>query len=225
VKVRRNQLVATILIISFLLNPILATANSGNTPNLMHDIFSNEMDSTSRKIEYKVNVLYDSSDSTCSKAAATLQSVLSTSGLTLSMIPVTNEETLFKYKRGSKMNIYVFHGTELGMMIGSETVYWQTMSRMLDVSQIEHHLFQVCHSNILEILHEDKSVFGLQGSIDREIAIFGALSSIYEILKASPDPEHQPLVDSMFDVSSYYLLSNLNNILQRALDPRETLDG
>lgn len=224
-KPRRNQLLALILIISFLINPILATANAGNTPNLSGDLFTAEMESKTRKVEYKINVLYDSSDSTCSKAAANLKQELSSSGLSLNMVPVENKDTLFKYNKGSEMNIYIFHGTERGMLIDSQLVYWQTLNRMLTESKIDNHIFQVCHSDILEILNGGKSVHGLQGSTDREIAIFGALSSIYETLNASTNPLHKPIAETMFDTTSMYLLTNLNTILQRGLEPRETLDG
>lgn len=221
VRRRRYQILAAFLIVLFVMNPIVAIANSGQITDVK--MFSTNMESKSRNNEYRVNILFDASDITCVRAARELEARLQSTELILRMIAVDSEESLFIYTKNSEMNIYIFHGTQRGMLLASELIHWQTIERLVRDSRTEHHIFQVCHSNILEMILPGFSVHGLQGTIDREIALFGALSTIYEILDSSP--LYVELTDSVFDITTSYLLENLHNILQRGLEPREPLDG
>lgn len=219
---RRNQLIATILILSFLASPILATANVRPISDVK--LFSNK-DTNTSKDEYTVNILFDETDYTCKRAAEGLNSELTYSGLSLRMVPVSSEETLFRYDKNSEMNVYVFHGLSRGMLIAEEIVRWETIVKLVRGASTEHHIFQVCHSKVLEVLLGSDSVHGLQGAVDYEIALFGALSTMYEILDTSSKPRENELAKSVLDVTTTYLLENLNTLLQRGLEPRETLDG
>jgi len=124
------------------------------------------------------------------------------------------------------MNIYVFHGTEEGMLIGTNSMSWSMLGDVVKRSSVEHHIFDVCHSGTLEsLLGDECDVHGLADAVDTEVATLGVLCTIYEILDASKQSGLKVLAQPIFEIAVGYLLSHLQSIIERAFEPQETLDG
>lgn len=217
------KLVSSLLIISLIVNPlIIAATSSSSIPQNYNDTLSSESEQDIK--EYLVRILYDGYDEISLKAANRLQYQLSKSGLGVDMIAISSWDDIGSHMIGSQINVYIFHGLEQGMYVDTEVVPWEIVHKTVTESPIKHHIFQVCHSSVLESTEKGRTICGLEGVVDAEIALLGALCSIYEILKTS-GYRYQRLTDSMFDITSMYLLSNLNTIVQRSFNPKNTLDG
>ncbi|MFX1566362.1 MAG: hypothetical protein ACFFCH_10265 [Promethearchaeota archaeon] len=65
---------------------------------------------------------------------------------------------------------YVGHGTPEGLIVGSETVSWSSISTMISNSKGQEHYFASCFSGNMEI--EDKFVIGFHDIIDADVATF-----------------------------------------------------
>ncbi len=221
----RIRFFSIVLILSLLVNPLIVAMNSDVGTQLSVKTHSQKIEQSSRDDGYPASILFNPDNQICRSAAEKLYHELSPTSLIINLIPIKSEEMLTQNMIDSKMNIYVFHGTENGMEVGSEIISWLTLSTIIDQTGPEHNIFQVCHSNLLEDMLPDKSIHTLKGSIDTEIAILGALCAIYDIFDLSTDSKEEALASEIFDITSIYLLSNLNTIIQRTMNPQNTLDG
>jgi len=222
----RVKLYSSLLILSLLSNPIVAFFNFEASVRPDFNLFFSEIESSPQDDEYLVRVLFNPSDATNRKAAQRIERQLSPSELSIELVPITTKIALGKEQLiDSWLNVYFFHGTEGGMHINSGIISWQQLSHLLNASSVENHVFQVCYSGILREMVNHCRVVGLKGSIDAEIALLGALCSIYQISKDSADSIPESLVQDLFDITSLYLLTNLNTIIQRSMNPQEPLDG
>ncbi len=220
----RVKVYSTLLVLSLLVNPLVVAVSSAEIVQPSFHLHSDAFEADSSHDGYLVKILFNSMDRISRKTADRLYKELSKSDLSAQRIPIWSEEHFVRSLSGSKMNVYVFHGTQRGMEIGSDVLSWTALSKIMENADVEHNIFQVCHSSILSKMLPEHSIHTLQGSIDAEIALLGALCSIYEIFK-STEPKRQKISDQLFDITSFYLLSNLNTIIQRTISPKNSLDG
>ncbi|TFF94534.1 hypothetical protein EU546_04755, partial [Candidatus Thorarchaeota archaeon] len=175
---------------------------------------------------YDVAILYDPSDGTTAMSASRLHGILMKSDLELKMIPIATQDALMRHMERSWMNIYVFHGSEAGLHVDSDILTWNAIACMLQGSSVQHHVFQACHSRILEgTLDTGYSIHGLVGELDSEVALLGTLCAIHDVLDNGYSQREQDLAESVLAVTTSYFLMNLEAIVQHSINPQETLDG
>lgn len=221
----RKQLVSIMLAISLMINPFAVILDGPSAALSLNEQHEEEIPMHAKE-QLRVSILYDFNDEVCRMTANRLYQELRQAKLLLTMHPIMNKDSLPQMLKGSWMNIYVFHGTEEGLCIDSQTIPWSTLSLSLERSQVDHHLFASCHSEVLQaILADSISVHGLNDALDTEVALLGVFCTIYEILNASLVPVERALAGTMLGIAASYFLSNLQTIVERAFDPKETLDG
>ncbi|MHA2424642.1 MAG: hypothetical protein ACXAEF_07625, partial [Candidatus Thorarchaeota archaeon] len=224
--ISRKEIFSLFLIMSLLINPFVIVLNAGAMTMSYAGDASPAWDVRMEENIFTVSILYEPHDEVSTKTANNLFLKLSDSGLALDLVPIMSRSILSYRMSDSWMNIYIFHGTEEGMIIGSETIPWELIRCWIDESRATHHLFEACYSDALQdIAGDNPNVYGLQGQIDAKIALLDVLCKIYEILDVPASEHQESIAESLFDVTSLYLLENLNDILQRTMEPEEPMDG
>ncbi|MBD3406284.1 MAG: hypothetical protein GF411_09260 [Candidatus Lokiarchaeota archaeon] len=218
------RLIASLLILSLVLNPLIFAVTATPTFQLNSEMDLDNRASRMNNNGYTVRILYNQDDTTSVRSARNIEHQLTKSDLIVEMTPVTDSDSLVENMKDSQTIIYVFHGVHAGICIGNDILPWSEMNEYTTESVVEHHVFQVCHSSVLDGFSNRHNIHTLEGAVDTDIALLGALCSIYEIVDAA-GPQYEKIADSLFETTSFYLLSNLNKIVQRSFNPQETLDG
>ena len=224
--IQRKEILSLVTILFILINPFIIVLNAGTAAQSHIDNRTSPGEAIDERTNYRVSIFYDPNDAISSKTAGRLCQELSRSDLLLNMKPILTVAMLPHFMMESWMNIYVFHGIADGMVVGTETLAWETLSMMIESSQVTHHLFESCHSSILKsLLDDDFSIFTLEGQTDAEVSLLGVLCKIYDILDVPSSAYQEKLAASLFDITASFFLENLNTILQRSIEPQEPMDG
>ncbi|MBS3795054.1 MAG: hypothetical protein KGY80_09165 [Candidatus Thorarchaeota archaeon] len=225
-KLRQKMLASAVVILCLTINPFLVSLKAGT---IVTDA-TNARPSSVRNwgnngVEKRITILYDANDNTVERTARKLIQKLSRSSLEINEQPIETTKDLGQHLGGSWMNIYVMHGTREGIKLGHDKLSWDELAILVENSDISNHIFDVCHSSILETKISDGNIYGLEGQVDAEVALLGVLCKVYETLDGSSDSNQQDLADSVLDVTAKFFLSNLDTILQRSFNPQEPMDG
>jgi hypothetical protein len=173
----------------------------------------------------EIVILFDHTDITTEKVANRIYEMVKQCYSDVQCIPTSSvKELRDRLNRPSWVLVYVFHGKLEGMTVGSEEISWEEMGRLLNASSVEHHIIEACHSVKLEENLDSTKIHGIGPEIDAELATLDALCQILEVFENSKGAEKVEAYNKMIEVVGLHIISNVPEIVQRAIYPVEPLE-
>lgn len=170
-----------------------------------------------------VAVIFDDSEPIPKKVAKNIHTIISVNYPHSEIIPVSNVKRLKEEIDQERLiSVYFFHGGTEGMRIGGEKISWEKLGRLLKRSDTRWHIVEACQSINLDDL---PNVHGINEGVDIELAKIDALNHVSEMLRKCYQPEELCAAEAIREEFNQYVTENLVEIITRAFEPVETLDG
>ncbi|MCE7740953.1 MAG: hypothetical protein GOP50_00720 [Candidatus Heimdallarchaeota archaeon] len=167
--------------------------------------------------ELQVDIFFDKSSSTTEKLVRELKELLDKASLTYQCksLEILNRKST---ATDSKYQIYVFHGSEEGLMLNQKTYSWDSLSYLLKRNEAKHQYLLSCYSsNINKFL--DYDLFSLDGEVDYMCAYISFLLALQEDIKE----DNSRMSKVIFEEAITYTNKNKYNLLDRLITPLESL--
>jgi len=172
-----------------------------------------------------VAILFDRTDFATEGVANRIYKVVSQHYPHVQCIPISSVKELRDgLNHPSWVMVYVFHGKPYGMTVGAEEVSWEDLGSLLQASLAENHVIEACHSVKLEEILNCTGIHGIGGGVDGELATLDALCQISEVLGKSGDAEQVEASSGIRDAVAWQVITNLPEIILRAMYPVEPLE-
>ena len=167
-----------------------------------------------------ISIYYDAKDMSISKIARNIKIIANTSGVSINSYIGLKGIT----KTASKINIFIFHGTQKGVKIGSKYMTWRKFSMIISsVKKIKQKYFilAICHSNMslkyLPLLKD--RIKTVEGEINLEMAEIFIVASLSEIIKSNKNTIDPKTYKNLVLRFSTYLTGSLEKMASTVVIP------
>lgn len=206
---------------------LLASSPIGSVANemLFQKIDEKQNSSIGTNVDEKtIKILFDPNNKITKDSAQEFYARINPFYENIEIIPITTISELKEHLTFNQWILfYFFHGSEKGLFTGTELISWENLSTEIEKSLTKTHIFESCYSSILEEIEiNNKEVHGLNAQTDAKLAILDGLCQLYELI-AKSNLKDSTLKDNSLTILSEYFISNVADILMRAMEPIEPL--
>ena len=167
--------------------------------------------------QIQIDIFFDSSTPTTEKLMKQLSDTFDKISVTYQCksVEFLNLETA---TTNSKYQIYIFHGTEKGIMLNQKMYTWNILSQLFNQDEEKHQYLLSCYSsNINKFL--ENNLFSLDKEVDYMCAYLNFLLAFQEDIRE----DNIQVSKMIFEEAILYARRNKNILLDRLITPLESL--